>query len=127
MRVRSVYNEVNGKREWFADVTVVSQDRYGQGPFVFGESYEDGSLDRVIESLHKIRNSIPEEYRTKARCEISSEGGYEDSHSASITVKYYRPETPGETAAREAEMANETAAKEAQEKSAYEALKRKYG
>ncbi len=84
---------------WTTTVGVLSQEQYDKGPFHFGESYNDGSLDRVIEALNAIRDSIPEEYRAVARCEISSLSGYEGSHCANIDVKYSRPATGDEITA----------------------------
>lgn len=81
-------------------ITVVSQERHDDGPFCFGAGYEDGTLAAVIDSLTKIRDSIPKRYRAKARCEIDSESGYEGSHYASINVSYDRPETDAEVIER---------------------------
>lgn len=81
-------------------VYVARHERHDDGPFEFGASYTDGTLNAVIESLDKIRDSIPREYRAKARCEIDSESGYEGSHYASIEVSYVRPETDEEVVAR---------------------------
>lgn len=77
-------------------VHVVSQEKYDEGPFFFGGEFEEGTLKAVINSLEEIRNSIPEEYRDKASCEINSVSGYEGSHYAQIAVFYTRLETPEE-------------------------------
>lgn len=81
-------------------VYVAHQQQYDGGPFTFGASYTDGSLDEVLASLQKIRDSIPKQYRAKARCAIDSKGGYEGSHYASIEVSYERPETDEEVIER---------------------------
>lgn len=77
-------------------VHVVDQQRHDSGPFQFGASYADGSLGKVIASLQKIRDGIPKQYRAKARCEIDSKSGYEDSHYAHVEISYERPETDAE-------------------------------
>lgn len=124
---RSVYNVVDGKKVWIRQVTHVLQERYSDGSFNFGAIYEDGSLNAVIDSLIAIRESIPEPYRENARCEIDSESGYEGSHHATIEVRYSRPETPAETAEREAE-ANRLAEQERiKELRTLAALQAKYG
>lgn len=125
-RTRGVYNEV-----WETQVTVVQQERYDAGPFDFGAIYEDGTLDNVIHSLMAIRDSIPEEYRADARCEIGSESGsesgYECSHYASIEVRYYRPELPEETSRRLATEREMAEAEIAKARAQYEMLKAKFG
>jgi hypothetical protein len=81
-------------------VHVAAQQRHDSGPFNFGASYEDGTLQNVIDSLLAMKAGIPKAHRAKARCEIDSEGGYEGSHYASIKVSYVRPETDEEVIAR---------------------------
>lgn len=99
-------------------VTVANHQLYDDGPFYFGETFTDGSLNKVIASLEAIRDSIPPEYRDAARCGIDSESGYEGSHYANIEVTYSRPETDEEWEARKADvhrrLANQTAAKREQ-------------
>ena len=84
------------------EVTVVSQEQYDEGPFDFGASYTNGTLDRVIQSLLDIRESIPAEFRADARCGVGSVAGYEDTHYAQIEVCYQRPATADEIAAFQA-------------------------
>jgi hypothetical protein len=127
MRTRSGYRTVDGKDVWQTTVYVVDQEQYESGPFAFGESYEDGSLKRVIESLIAIRESIPAEFRERARCEISSTGGYEGSHYATIEVSYERPETPEETANREENAGRARALADAKQRAEYDKLKAKFG
>lgn len=85
---------------WMTEVCAVSQEKYDSGPFCFGATYEDGTLDKVIDSLRAIRDAIPEAYRCAARCNITSVSSYEDSHYATISVSYVRPETEEEAVRR---------------------------
>lgn len=107
-------------------VTVASQERYDEGPFSFGASYTDGSLSEVIDSLIAIRDSIPAEYRSAARCEIDSESGYEGSHYASIEVTYERPETDEEVTRRLHQESVKAKIDRAAEYAAYERLAKKF-
>lgn len=119
------YRDDNGQRRYVMTVTVCDHGQYDGGPFEFGESYTDGSLNRVVESLLKIREMVPAEYRDKARCEISAYTSY-DSSSASIQVQYERPATQEEA---DAEMAREQAhAKHAadKERAEFERLSKKF-
>jgi hypothetical protein len=70
------------------EVMVTRHEQYSGGPFVF-----EGKIDEVIESLKRICQMIPEDYRDQARCEIDSVSSWGDSHYAQISVSYYRPET----------------------------------
>lgn len=47
--------------------------------------------------------SIPAEFRKNATIEFESASGYEGEHYARIKIQYLRPETPEETAHRQAE------------------------
>ena len=107
-------------------VRVVLQEQYDGGPFDFGESYEDGSLNRVIDSLLAIRESIPAEHRASARCQIDSVGSYEGSHYARIEVNYARPETDEEWAERRTRDISEAQAERQREMAEYERLKAKF-
>lgn len=107
-------------------VRVVDQERHDAGPFNFGASYEDGTLAAIIKSLTEIRDSIPEEYRDKARCEIDSESGYEGSHYAHIKVSYERPETDGEVVTRLQDEAVAAMLKEREERAKLAALQKKF-
>ncbi len=107
-------------------VVVLEQEQHDGGPFNFGESYADGSFDEVLHSLIEIRESIPEEYRDKARCSVDSVGGYEGSHYAIIKVSYDRPETDDEVIVRiKGDMAA-AAELEAREKRVLAKLQAKY-
>lgn len=108
-------------------VTVVDQEEYDDGPFEFGKSWKDGSLDKVIASLQKIRESIPQEYRESARCMIDSANGYEGEHYAHIEVNYERLETLEEARKRKVDEARQEAEQEARELAEYRQLKAKYG
>ena len=103
-------------------VRVTKQEQYDEGSFVF-----DGTLDDVIASLQTIRNMIPEEYRASAECEITSKGGYEDSHYASIEVTYGRPETDAEVTDRLRSELLRKEVKERQERETFKMLQKKYG
>lgn len=107
-------------------VYVAHQEKHDGGPFCFGTSYQNGTLQKVIKSLLKIQASIPKEYRAKARCEIDSESGYEGSHYASIEVSYERPETDAEVIRRVQTDAERTRLTMRREKAELENLKRKY-
>lgn len=108
-------------------VSVVNQEQYDGGTFDFGNSYEDGTLDRVLASLNSIRDQIPEEFRSTARCEIESRSGYEGSHYASIAVSYTRPATTEEVAQWHHSRAVQASHREAQERATLAALQAKYG
>src|SRR5581483_5199751 len=115
------------KRRGKVRVTVCNQERCDEGPFNFGESYSDGSLAKVLKSLEAIRDSIPEPYRAKARCEIDSNSGYEGSHYAHIEVTYERPETDEEWAKRKAELQERIAFHTAKKRQQLERLKAELG
>lgn len=108
-------------------VSVADQARYDQGPFDFGASYENGSLNRVIKSLERMREIIPEKYRAKARCGIDSESGYEGSHSPRIEVSYERLETNEEWDARKKDVAERLEYQKAQKREQLERLKIELG
>jgi hypothetical protein len=105
--------------------TVVLADSWDRDQVDFGDG-QDGSLDRVIASLQRIREEIPEEFRGVARCEIDSQGGYEGEHHATIKVCYSRPETDREWKLRIAQ--NLARLRQAQEtdRSVYESLKARF-
>jgi len=107
-------------------VVVVDQQEDDSGPFEFGASYRDGSLNEVIDSLLAIRESVPPEYRERARCEISA-GLFYDSPFAQIRVSFERPELPDETAEREANERELARKQEESDRARYEELKRKFG
>jgi hypothetical protein len=105
---------------------VTHQERHDKGPFDFGSGYEDGSLDRMIGSLYAIRGRIPEQYRSNARCEISSQSGYDGDHSPTIEVQYKRPETDEEVVERLSWEAYMRSLTEAEERATLAALQAKY-
>lgn len=107
-------------------VQVVSQEKYGKGPFCFGSSWKEGTLDKVIQSLTDIRDSIPPKHRAKTFCEITSVSSYGDGHYPKIEISYERPETFAERDERiEKEKAN-SEAEEKRDKELLAKLKRKY-
>jgi hypothetical protein len=107
-------------------IPVCVQEQYDEGLFDFGNTFEDGTLDRVIRSLEAIRESIPEEYRAAATCGIMSESGYEGSHYARIEVSYDRPETDEEMQRREKRDRDHEAAIRREERALLKRLQNKY-
>jgi hypothetical protein len=106
-------------------VTVLHQRSYDDdGAFDFGSDSQDGSLDKVIESLIAVRDSVPPEYRASARCGFESD--YESS-SVEISVSYQRPATNDEIEARRSQADFAAKAREWDERSTYARLKAKYG
>lgn len=75
-------------------VEVVEHMPYG-GPIYFGSKYEDGSLNKMIASLEKVRKTIPKPYRDKARCEFHTHMEYGETY-IHVTMSYSRPETDAE-------------------------------
>jgi len=106
--------------------TVVEQSKYDGGEFDFGASYDAGSLDRVIASLLKIRESIPSEYRANAFCEIGSYMSHDNSY-ATIEIGYSRPETDAEMDARIGDDEARRIAMESNERAVLARLQEKYG
>lgn len=106
-------------------IAVASQEKYDSGPFEFGDG-EDGSLDKVIESLAAIRASIPPEYREIAECSIESRTSYEDSSYATIDIAYTRPATPQEISDETDRIAARTREKESADRALYEKLKARF-
>lgn len=125
MKARACY--WSDKKAWLVNVIVCDQEQYDSGPFDFGADYENGTLSRVLNSLIKIRDSIPKEYRDVASCGIDSVGGHEGEHYAHIQVGYMRPATEKEIAAALAEEKAKKKATEAQERAFYDKLKQRYG
>lgn len=107
-------------------ISVLDEEQYDGGTFNFGASYTDGTLQTVLDSLIAIRDSIPKQYRSKARCNIDSSSGYEGSHYAHIEVSYDRPETDDEVVTRLQDEATETMIRERNERAQLEQLKSKY-
>ena len=102
------------------EVTVFDDDpRNGDWP--------EGSLVEVIAWFQAKLESIPEEYRASAKCEIASEGGYDGDHTPCIRITCSRPETAAETVAREAREAERAATTRARELETLRELQRKYG
>lgn len=106
------------KRE-LTRVTVFSHERYD------GEWMPEGLADAIAWLNDKLE-SIPAEYRDSATIEIDSVSSWEDSHYASITITYTRPETDDEVCERVDRERRMAAHREAQERATYEALKRKF-
>lgn len=100
-------------------VDVFSGQRYD------GDWPPDGFTDALAWFQDKLAQ-IPDKFKGVARCEISSEGGYEDSHYGYIEIWYYRPETEDEKAERIAKRDAELAAQRFNELAILRTLKEKY-
>ena len=114
------------RNQWLTSITLVSQERSDNGPFDFGENYGKGSLERVINSLLLIRDSIPEEYRADAYCAIDSASGYEGDHWPSIEIGYKRPATDDEIRCAKAAIEQRKQEELVNARQKYEALKRRF-
>lgn len=125
MTTETAYKARDGR--WMIKVVVADQEQYGAGPMTWGGEHQEGSLDAVVGALIAIRESIPEEYRASASCEIDSVSGYEDSHYAHIWVGYTRPATSEEIAESEALAAQRNRMREQEERATLARLKAKYG
>jgi hypothetical protein len=106
--------------------TVLDQQLYDTGPFIFGSANTYGTLDKMIASLTAIRESIPRQYRDSAMAEISSVLSYGDSNYPRIEIKYVRPETNEEKQVREAKVQAELVALSQKRRLEYERLKREF-
>jgi hypothetical protein len=101
-------------------VTVFDQEQYD------GDWPHDDALACLGWFQSKV-DKIPAEYRDSATIEIDSRSGYEGSHYARIRICYWRPETPEETAERNAKIERNLRDREAQERLQLAALSAKYG
>lgn len=62
--------------------------------------YDDDTIEEVIAWLRSLLAQVPDEYKSAAKVDVDSVGGYEGEHHAEIKVYYERPETDEEMAAR---------------------------
>jgi len=69
---------------------------------------------------------IPAEYRSSARCQIHSVGGYEGDRYGRIQIDYWRPETDEEMAERLTKAADAIEKQQQREINALRALRAKY-
>ncbi len=106
-------------------VTVLTQRSSDGGKFCFG-GYEDGSLNRVIDSLLGTRQLIPAKFRKAARCEIRADQFYDSSY-VEIEITYRRPANAQEIAERAKRREQDAEVEAARERHTYDALKAKYG
>jgi hypothetical protein len=84
-------------------------------------------MDKFIAWLQEQLSKIPPPFRASAKIEIESEGGYDGDHNATITIKYWRPETPDETQRRIAEIDRTRSLAEVRERELLKSLQDKYG
>lgn len=76
--------------------------------------------------LGDLMAQVPAEHARTAKLEIDSIGSYENSHYATVTFTYERPETDEEMALRMAKDRSAAEIQRARELQQLEALKRKY-
>ena len=100
-------------------VTVVAEEQYGSD-WPPNKPYEFMSWFQSKISL------IPEEFRDSATIEIDSSTSYDSSH-ATIEIRFYRPETDAEEAAREQNERLRAEIQRNAELRTLSALKAKYG
>ena len=74
-------------------VTVFNEEQYG------GEWPPENAAGAIAWLSEKVE-SIPEAFRSTAKIEFDSVGGYEGSHHARIEITYTRPETDEEESDR---------------------------
>lgn len=101
-------------------VNVIDAEQYDEG---FPPS---GLLDFSKWLQSKI-DAIPEEYRETAQIEIESVSSYEDTHYASISINYWRPETDEEIEARVQKERIRREAEEEKARQTYEKLRQRFG
>lgn len=108
-------------KKWVTRVTVADQQQYDHGPITM-----DGTLIEVTGSFNRALNSIPEEFRKNAYCEIDSVSSYEDTHYAHILINYERPATEDEIAQAVQREKDMKLARERKEQAEYERLRAKF-
>lgn len=116
--------EIEAARET-KHVVVVRQEQYGGGPVDFGATWTEGSFQKVLDSLLDVQDSIPEEFRDAAYCQIDS-GTQWDQCYAEIEIGYSRPETDAEVEARVSERKRDDADEIAVAWQRYQELKAKF-
>ena len=92
----------------------------------YDATFPTGNLLAFRDWLAQQIESIPAEYRDVAKIDIGTDSSY-DTCYATLEIKYQRPETPEETAARERRDADRRREREAADRAQYEALRRKFG
>jgi hypothetical protein len=83
-------------------------------------SYDNYDLSSIGTSIMSAMARVPPEYRDKIQSDDNGE-------YFSLEFYYYRPETPEETAARDATNAQYAAERDERDRREYERLKAKYG
>ena len=91
----------------------------------------NGPLKNTIAILQNHLDSVPDEFKDKVEFCIDVDSDYDGGYSIDVSIDYHRPETDLEMNERiqrkRLKEAQWRARNEAQERAAYEALKRKYG
>lgn len=86
------------------------------------------TLDDWVEWLTEVRTEAPERYRDGVHCVLQWDHGYYDSGATAILAIWYeRPETDDEMTLRVNRGIEYVRKREANERTTYEALKRKFG
>jgi hypothetical protein len=126
MEERELQTRPQGPEPQKRYITILEGERYD-----LGDKWPPEGLMAFAEWLSNLIEEIPCEHRASATIEIRSESGYEDSHQPAIEVRYTRPETADEVAARvtrERERATILAERqERKEREQLALLKQKYG
>lgn len=82
----------------------MSDERRGVKVEVLHEDLWGGACHTMTgwrEWLEEMFSRVPEEHREQATLEIESEGGYDGSHNAAVTVYYWREESDDEQRSRQ--------------------------
>lgn len=101
-------------------VALFAQEQYD------GEWMPDDLMGAVA-WLQAFLDQMPVEYRDTAEIEISSVGGYEGEHSASIQISYRRPPTDAEKQGLLNDEHRQSAANKAERHRQYLRLKTEFG
>lgn len=84
--------------------------------------YDDKPSRELFRDLQNLLDAVPEEYRNDAVVEVDV-----GEYSHSLQIKYIRPETDEEMAARLKRDTDREGQQEARERRMYEVLKKKFG
>lgn len=100
-------------------VTLASAEKYDAG-------FPPENAIEFTKWLGDLMAQVPAEYAGTARLEIDSIGSYENSHYATVSFMYDRPETDEEEAVRLANNRRAAEAQRSRELQQLEVLRRKY-
>ena len=100
-------------------VTLVTAEKYAAG------FPPEGAIE-FAKWLGDLMAQVPPEHAGTAKLEIDSVGSYEDSHYATVSFMYDRPETGEEEAKRLAHDRSAADVQRSRELQQLEALRRKY-